>query len=106
MKIYTGGQPNKNPVDGKWLGDVLLLYPQIKKQLVKKYCDDKTLCFLRDLIGLDASIDEATFNRRVSSGQMGIAGDNISWAVETKVRPALTITTLPPIASSIGKSPC
>ena len=35
MKIYTGGLPNNNPVDGKWLGDVLLLYPQIKKQLVK-----------------------------------------------------------------------
>jgi hypothetical protein len=102
MKIYTGGLPNKNPVDGQWLGDVLLLYPQIKKQLVKKYCDDKTLCFLRDLIGLDASINETEFQNRLKSGQMGLSGDNISWAVQTKVRPALTITTLPPIGSSIA----
>lgn len=102
MKIYSGGVPKSGVIDGTMLAEALLEYPQIKKQLVKKYCDDNTYCWLRDLVGLDAAVDQTTFNDRVSRGQMGIAGDNISWAVETRTRQPVTITTLPTVGSPIA----
>lgn len=102
MKIYNGGNPKKGVIDGTMLSEALLLYPQIKKQLVKQYCDDNNYCWLRDLVGLDAAVDQTSVAARLSNGQMGIAGNNISWAVETRTRQPVTITTLPPINSSIA----
>lgn len=101
-KIYNGIVPTASTITEPLLATALLAYPQIKKQVVKAYCDQENFCFLRDLIGLDASINETEFQARVKSGQLGIAGGSISWAVENRTRQPLTVTTAPTLGSSIA----
>jgi len=102
MRIYNGIAPTQSTTTEALLATALIAYPQIKKQVVKAYCDQLNLCFLRDLIGLDASMDEKSLNSRVKSGKMGIAGGSISWAVENRTRQPLTVTTVPTLGSSIA----
>lgn len=102
MRIYNGSVPTGAVITEALLANALLAYPQIKKQVVKAYCDQNSLCFLRDLIGLDAAVDEKEFQNRVKNGQMGIAGGNISWAVENRTRQPLTVTTLPTVGIAIA----
>lgn len=73
----------------QYLGNVLLLYPEIKKDLTRQICEDLSLVLLNKVIGFGRTVTETQMK---NTEKMSIAANKIQWTVLPWLREILTIT--------------
>ena len=85
----------------QYLGDVLLQYPQIKKEMTQMVCEELNLCLTERVIGFGRSV---TKDQLANNETMTVAGSKIQWTIMPWQRELFTLLA-PPIGNGANFQP-